>query len=61
MHYDGFSTLYVVIFPVEVLSTDQARIYLQKSAGREYKGSHFSSFLPFNHGVVRGRSTILRK
>ena len=33
VHYDGFSTLYVVIFPVEVLSTDQARIYLQKSAG----------------------------
>ena len=26
--YDGFSTLYVDIFSVEVLATDQARIYI---------------------------------
>ena len=31
--YDGFSTLYVDIFCVEVLSTDQARMYISKSAG----------------------------
>ena len=30
--YDGFSTLYVDIFSVEVLSTNQARIYIIKSA-----------------------------
>ena len=28
VHYDGFSTLYVDIFSVEVLSTDQAWIYI---------------------------------
>ena len=28
VHYDGFSTLYVDIFSVEVLSTDQAQIYI---------------------------------
>ena len=28
VHYDGFSTLYVDIFSVEVLPSDQARIYL---------------------------------
>ena len=33
VHYGGFSTLYVDSFSVEVLSTDQARIYSQKSAG----------------------------
>ena len=33
VHYDGFSTLYVDIFSVEVLSTNQARIYIYKSAG----------------------------
>ena len=33
VHYDGFSTLYVDIFSVEVLYTDQARIYPSKSAG----------------------------
>ena len=27
VHYDGFSTLYVDIFSVEVLPSDQARIY----------------------------------
>ena len=26
----------------------------------KYEGSHFASFLPFNHCVVRDRSTILR-
>ena len=26
----------------------------------KYKGSHFTSFLPLNHWVVRGRLTILR-
>ena len=33
VHYDGFLTLYVDIFSVEVLSTNQARIYIYKSAG----------------------------
>ena len=28
VHYDGFSTLYVDMFSVEVLPTDQARIYI---------------------------------
>ena len=28
VHYGGFSTSYVDIFSVEVLSTDQARIYV---------------------------------
>ena len=31
--YDEFSTLYVDIFSVEVLSTNQARIYIIKAAG----------------------------
>ena len=31
--YDGFSILYVDIFSVEVLSTNQAQIYIIKSAG----------------------------
>ena len=31
--YDGFSTFYVDIFSVEVLSTNQARIYIYKFAG----------------------------
>ena len=31
--YDGFSTLYVDIFSVEVLPTNQARICIYKSAG----------------------------
>ena len=33
MPYDEFSTLYVDIFSVEVLSTNQAWIYIIKSAG----------------------------
>ena len=28
VHYDGFSTLYMDMFSVEVLPTDQARIYI---------------------------------
>ena len=31
--YDRFSTFYVDIFSVEVLSTNQARIFIYKSAG----------------------------